>query len=126
MINGRTVVCLLGSTRFKSEFEKANADESAAGKVVLTICWFTHADGSLGKDREKVYRDLHFDKILLADECLVLNVGGYVGAHTAIEVDYARTKGKNVRWLEPVWPHRDASSRPAVDETEQKPPFPLE
>jgi hypothetical protein len=45
---------------------------------------------------------LHFYKIDLAHEVLILNVEGYVGESTRREIAYARLMGKRIRWLEPV------------------------
>jgi hypothetical protein len=39
-------------------------------------------------------------KIDLADEVLILNVGGYIGDSTRREIAYARARGKKLRWLE--------------------------
>ena len=44
--------------------------------------------------------ELHKRKIDVADEILVLNVGGYVGSSTQGEIEYANRHGKPVRWLE--------------------------
>jgi hypothetical protein len=44
---------------------------------------------------------LHLRKIDLADEILVVNVGGYVGESTTREILYARENHKFIRWLEP-------------------------
>jgi hypothetical protein len=44
--------------------------------------------------------DLHLRKIDLADEILVVNVGGYIGQSVRREIAYARQQGKRVRWLE--------------------------
>lgn len=43
---------------------------------------------------------LHLRKIDLADEVLILNVGGYIGTGTAREIAYAGRQGKRVRFLE--------------------------
>ena len=43
---------------------------------------------------------LHRHKIDLADEILVINVGGYVGESTRSEIEYAQQRGKRVRYLE--------------------------
>ena len=43
---------------------------------------------------------LHKQKIDMADEILVLNVGGYVGDSTRSEIEHAIARGKPVRWLE--------------------------
>lgn len=45
--------------------------------------------------------ELHRHKIDLAGEILVINVGRDVGESTRAEIEYARARGKRVRWLEP-------------------------
>ena len=44
--------------------------------------------------------ELHL-RIDLADEVLILNVGGYIGPGAARELAYAQCQGKRVRYLEP-------------------------
>ncbi len=97
------VVCLCGSTRFRDAFERAQREETLAGRIVLTVGMFGHLEGidmdgpvKAGLDR------LHLKKIDLADEVLVLNCGGYVGESTRREIEHARATGKPIRWLEPV------------------------
>ena len=99
-----TVVCLCGSTRFIQAFQDANLAETLAGRIVLTIGCDTKSDAMLGlaPDVKVMLDELHKRKIDKADEILVLNVGGYVGASTASEIEYAREHGKRVRWLEEV------------------------
>ena len=36
----------------------------------------------------------------MADEIYVINVGGYIGDSTRSEIEYARSQGKAVRYLE--------------------------
>jgi hypothetical protein len=98
------VVCLCGSTRFMQAFQNANLRETLAGKIVLSIGCDTKSDQdlALGPVDKTALGLLHLFKIDLADEILVLNVGGYVGESTQIEIDYARMQGKRIRWLEPV------------------------
>lgn len=116
-----TIVCLCGSTKFKEAYEKASMEEGIAGRIVLSVACFPHTDG--GRARELVYGDggakpaldgLHKRKIELADEILVLNVGGYIGDSTRGEIAHARSLGKKIRWLEepppePVSMTEDAS-----------------
>lgn len=45
---------------------------------------------------------LHKEKIKLADEILVLNVGSYIGDSTRSEIAFAKELGKGVRYLEKV------------------------
>ena len=97
------VVCLCGSTRFHEAFQQANYDLTLAGKIVLSIGCNTKSDAGLGiTDEQKIALDeLHKRKIDLADEVLVLNVGGYIGESTRSEIEYATNCGKPVRYLEP-------------------------
>lgn len=41
-------------------------------------------------------------KIDMADEILVINVGGYIGDSTRSEIEYAERNGKVVNYLEPI------------------------
>jgi hypothetical protein len=102
-----TVVCLCGSTRFKNAFDEANYQETMAGKIVLSVGFFMHATGNkhgenIGAtpDQKVALDELHKRKIDLADEILVLNVGGYIGDSTRSEMDYAIDSGKVIRFLE--------------------------
>jgi hypothetical protein len=96
-----TIVCLCGSTRFKDQFIEANFRETMAGKIVLSVGCFGHADGHEFTPEEKLALDhLHFRKIELADEVLVINPGGYIGQSTRNEIDYARSLSKRIRYLE--------------------------
>lgn len=103
-----TIVCLCGSTRFGPTFAEYNLKETLAGKIVLTIgCNMRDDDVFQGyppNELERIKRELdelHKRKIDLADEVLILNVGGYVGDSTKSELAYARKHGKVVRWLVP-------------------------
>lgn len=107
-----TIVCLCGSTRFREDFARANMDETLAGRIVVGPGLYGHDDYPTGA--REVTRDgdetwdikqqldaLHFRKIDLADEILVINPGGYVGTSTRREIEYAKETGKPVRWTEP-------------------------
>ncbi len=96
------VVCLCGSTRFGDAFRAANLAETLAGRIVLSIGCDFKSDQGLGlTEADKVRLDeLHKRKIDLADEVLILNVGGYIGSSTQSEAQYAVAHGKRIRFLE--------------------------
>lgn len=102
-----TIVCLCGSTRFKDAFLEANKQETLDGRIVLSVGMFPHTDNGghaeqvLGENVKAMLDQLHKAKIDLADEIIVLNVGGYVGKSTKSEITYALRRGKPIRWLEP-------------------------
>ena len=111
-----TIVCLCGSTRFYQQFQRANYEETMAGKIVLSVGFYRHYAESVERNRTEFHGenigctpeqkialdDLHMRKIDLADEVLILNVGGYIGESTARELAYARSLGKRVRFWEEV------------------------
>lgn len=102
-----TVVCLCGSTRFMEAFFDAGWEETLAGKIVLSVgvCRYAADEGHgaemLGPEIAARLDELHLRKIDLADEVLILNVGGYIGESTRRELEYARAAGKPIRFLEP-------------------------
>ncbi len=106
--NRPKIVCLCGSTRFKDAFTKAQLDETLAGNIVLTIGCNMKSDteifGHLGQDEFDAIKgrldQLHFRKIEMADEVLILNVGGYIGESTSNEIAHAKSQGKPIRYLE--------------------------
>lgn len=95
-----TVVCLCGSVRFADAFKAARESETLAGKIVVgpevLDTSLSHSTGPVKQGLDA----LHLWKIDLADEILVLNVGGYTGDSTKREIAYAERTGKFVRWLE--------------------------
>jgi hypothetical protein len=107
------IVCLCGSTKFKEEFIEANFRETMAGKIVLSVGWFSHADGHVYQptETEKAALDeLHLRKIDICDDVLVIDVplrddrgGGlklpYIGSSTGREIAYAVANGKPIRYL---------------------------
>ncbi len=98
------VVTLVGSTKFKDEFIKANRDETLKGNIVLSVALFGHHEENFVMDSQ-VKRNLdtlHLRKIDMSDEILVLNKNGYIGVGACDEIGYAWATGKRVRLLEPM------------------------
>jgi hypothetical protein len=96
------IVCLCGSTRFRDEFYRQTAIWTKTGHIVLSVGFFVHQEQVPGVTRlEKARLDvLHLRKIELADSVFVINVGGYVGESTEREIEYARSIGRKVFYLE--------------------------
>lgn len=118
-----TVVCLCGSTRFWREFQRASLAETLAGRIVLSIGAASGTDdehfGNLPPEeyaRIKAELDqLHLRKVEMADEVLILNVGGYIGESTARELAHAFGLGKRIRFLEPEMGKVNAALKRAAE-----------
>lgn len=74
------IVCLCGSTRFYEAFQRANYEETMAGRIVLSVGHYPHSTGqahgeAVGctPEQKMALDELHKRKIDLADEILVLN-----------------------------------------------------
>ena len=101
-----TIVCLCGSSRFWEAYRDHGLRLTLEGKIVLSIgistpAAFVFAHSEDEQETKRRLDELHLRKIDLADEILVLNVGGYIGQSTQREINYATRTGKLVRWLEP-------------------------
>jgi len=103
------IVCLCGSTRFTELMLIKQWELTKQGFITLSWCALPDSYPR-GKDRnhigdqegiKEIVDELHMRKIDIADEVLILNVGGYIGESTQNELDYAREKGKPIRFLEP-------------------------
>lgn len=99
------VVCLCGSTRFHATFAAEGLRLTLAGKIVLSIgttapdaMTLAHPESEMGRRQKRLLDRLHFEKVILADEVYVLNVGGYVGESTKNEIRVAEAFGKRITW----------------------------
>jgi hypothetical protein len=95
-----TVITLCGSMRFREEFERLDAELTLAGHMVLTPTALAPSTELNEEERARLGR-IHLQKIAMADEILVVNVGGYVGESTRREIGHARSCGVAVSFLEP-------------------------
>jgi hypothetical protein len=102
------VICLVGSTRFYRAFMRVAYDAELAGEITVGPAFSPevgpddHGGEVAITRRQKRAVDAAFaNKIAMADEVLVLNVGGYVGRSTLRDIERARALGRPVRWLEP-------------------------
>jgi len=110
MIGHYKVITLCGSTRFKDEFMEAQKRLTLEGNIVISVGLFGHSgdhevwenmdEGTLTATKEML-DDMHKRKIDMADEIFVINVGGYIGESTRLEIEYAVIHGKTVKYLEP-------------------------
>jgi hypothetical protein len=95
-----TVITLCGSMRFRPEFERLEAELTLAGHVVLTPTALPATTELNVEERERLGR-VHLQKVAMADEILIVNVGDHVGESTRREIGHARSRGIAVSFLEP-------------------------
>lgn len=94
------IVCLCGSTRFKTEFEDANRRLTREGLIVLAPGVYEHAGDPITEEEKQRLDLLHRDKIDLAHQVVVINPGGYIGDSTRREIEYAKHTCTPVLYIE--------------------------
>lgn len=96
------VFTLCGSTRFKDEFLQVQKRLTLEGNIVISVGLFGHSgdDEVWTEGTKEMLDDMHNRKIDMADEIFVINKGGYIGASTKSEIEYATKTGKPVVFLE--------------------------
>ena len=102
MVGKYPVITLCGSTRFKDQFLEAQKRLTLEGNIVISVGLFGHSgdDEVWTEGTKEMLDDMHKRKIDMADEIFVINVGGYIGSSTRSEIEYARSLGKGIRFLE--------------------------
>ncbi|WP_312114106.1 MBL fold metallo-hydrolase [Brevibacillus reuszeri] len=100
------IITLCGSTRFKKQFREVEATLTLQGNIVQSLGFFEQSDAMIiTSEQEALFERIHAKKIDMADEILVIDVGGYIGKSTAKEIAYAKQLGKTVRYYSDLSPH---------------------
>lgn len=98
------IICLCGSTRFKSEFERLTREFTLQGFLVLSVVFYVHdqSDPDYARITQKkgMLDQIHLQKIRMSNGIYVINKGGYIGESTRREIEYAKSLGKTVQYME--------------------------
>ena len=102
MVGKYKVITLCGSTKFKEQFLEVQKRLTLEGNIVISVGLFGHSgDAEVWiPGTKEMLDDMHRRKIDMADAIYVINVGGYVGESTKSEIEYAKSQGKEVLFLE--------------------------
>ncbi len=102
MVGQYKVITLCGSTRIREAFMEAQKRLTLEGNIVISVGLFGHAGDEevWAEGTKEMLDDMHKRKIDMADGIFVINVGGYIGSSTRSEIEYARSMGKEIRYLE--------------------------
>ena len=102
MVGKYKVITLCGSTKFKDQYLEVQKRLTLEGNIVISVGLFGHSgdDEVWTEGTKAMLDDMHKRKIDMADEIFVINVGGYLGESTRGEIEYAKSRGMVVRYLE--------------------------
>jgi hypothetical protein len=109
------VICICGSTRFADLHAIMRFSLEKTGEAICLMInylpeWYCkeelglktldHFGEQLGI--KETMDELHLRKIDLADEVFVVNKDGYIGESTRKEIEYAKSLGKPIKYLENI------------------------
>lgn len=102
MVGRYKVVTLCGSTKFKDDFMRVQKGLTLQGYIVISVGLFEHSgdDEVWTKGTKQMLDDMHKRKIDMTDEIYVINKNGYIGNSTKSEIEYAKSKGIPVTYME--------------------------
>jgi len=91
------VITICGSLKYKDEMMKVAQKLSLDGNCVLTPV-YPVGDKKPSEEELKILKEAHFKRIEMSDEIFVLNIDGYVGESTKLEIEYAEKLGKVIEY----------------------------
>lgn len=93
---------ICGSMRFAYEMIKIATElETERGFCVLQPVY--GVDGkALNDDELSRIKAAHYKKIDLSDAVYIVNIGGYIGQSVTEEIEYAKERGKEILYHEPI------------------------
>ena len=94
------VIVISGSMRFWNTILKVADKLTQEGNIVLSP--FKDSRSVLTSEDLKLHAELHRQKIDMADEMYVVNLGGYIGDAVQDEIDYANQLGMEITYHEPL------------------------
>ena len=95
------IITLCGSINFRDEFLKVQEKLVLEGNIVFTPNFFDNIKKEeISLETKEMLDKMHKQKIDMSDEIYVINQGGYIGESTKLEIEYAKSKGKKVTYLE--------------------------
>ena len=101
--NRYNIITLCGSIKFKDEFIRVQEKLTLEGNIVFTPNFFNNIKKEdIDLETKKMLDKMHRQKIDMSDEIYVINPGGYIGESTKSEIEYAKSKGKNISYLESI------------------------
>lgn len=94
------IITVCGNTKFKEKFQEIQKMLTLGGYIVISIYGFEHNDDTnlLNGSTKEMLASIHAQKIEMADEIFVIDVGGYIGPNTKREIQHAENFRKKIRY----------------------------
>ena len=94
------IVTICGSMKFKDKMMDVAKKLEIENEYVVIQC--VYSNDNFTTEEQEILGKLHYQKIDISDAIYVVNVDGYIGNATSREIEYAKSLGKEVIYLEPI------------------------
>lgn len=94
------VITICGSLKYKSEMMKVAEKLALEGICIITPVYPIEENYTRTEKQIENLKKAHFKKIDLSDSIFVVNVNNYIGESTKLEIEYAKSKNKEIIYLE--------------------------
>jgi len=96
------VITICGSLKFEQEMKYYAEKLELEGNCVLSIIYPTKEKEKYTQEEIKELGIGHLKRIELSEAIFVINKNGYIGEAVRKEIEYARSKNKEVIYLEGI------------------------
>ena len=90
------IITLCGSLKFQKEMMIIAEKMALEGNCILTPVYPILEKKEKTEEQMTKLKEAHFKRIELSDAILVVNVNNYIGKSTNLEIEYAKTLGKEI------------------------------
>lgn len=94
------IITICGSLKFKNEMMKVAEKLALEGNCIITPVYPTEENYTRTDEQIENLKKAHFKKIDLSDAIYIVNVNNYIGESTKLEIEYAKSKNKEIIYLE--------------------------
>ena len=90
------IITICGSLKFQNEMMVVAQKLALKGYCVRTPVYQVLEKKELLDEQIQMLKDAHFKKIEMSDAIFVVNVNNYIGYSTNLEIEYAKSLGKEI------------------------------
>lgn len=90
------IITLCGSLKFQKEMMIVAEKMALDGNCILTPVFPILEEVEKTEEQITKLKEAHFKRIEISDAILVVNINNYIGKSTNLEIEYAKTLGKEI------------------------------
>lgn len=89
-------ITICGSMKFQKEMQKIAFDLESKHNMNVLQCVYNIENEDISEAQRNALTKAHYRKIEISDAIYVVDIQGYIGDSVSEEIQFARTKGKEI------------------------------